>query len=82
MWEHAKLLWLFLTLCNPVDCSLPGFSIHGIFQGRLLEWVAISFSRGTWISNPGIEPGCPVSVELAGRILCLMNRWGSPPALG
>ena len=36
-----------LTLCNPVDCSLPGFSIHGIFQARILEWVAISFSRGS-----------------------------------
>ena len=32
------------TLCDPVDCSLPGFSIHGIFQARILEWVAISFS--------------------------------------
>ena len=33
------------TLCDPVDCSLPGFSIHGIFQARVPEWVAISFSR-------------------------------------
>ena len=33
------------TLCNPMDCSLPGSSIHGIFQARILEWVAISFSR-------------------------------------
>ena len=32
-------------LCDPVDCSLPGSSIHGIFQARILEWVAISFSR-------------------------------------
>ena len=46
-----------LTLCDPVDCSLPGFSVHGIFLARVLEWVAISFSRGscrprdwTWIS--------------------------------
>ena len=35
------------TLCNPVDCSLPGSSDHGIFQARVLEWVAISFSRGS-----------------------------------
>ena len=35
-----------LTLCNPMDCSLPGSSVHGIFQARVLEWVAISFSRG------------------------------------
>ena len=34
------------TLCNPVDCGPPGSSVHGIFQARILEWVAISFSRG------------------------------------
>ena len=34
------------TLCNPMDYSLPGSYIHGIFQARVLEWVAISFSRG------------------------------------
>ena len=33
------------TLCNPMDCSPPGSSIHGILQTRILEWVAISFSR-------------------------------------
>ena len=35
------------TLCDPVDCSPPDSSIHGIFQVRILEWVAISFSRGS-----------------------------------
>ena len=46
-----------LTLCNPMDCSLPGSSVHGLFQARVLERVAISFSRGssrardcTWVS--------------------------------
>ena len=34
-----------LTLCDPMGCSLPGSSIHVIFQARVLEWVAISFSR-------------------------------------
>ena len=34
-----------LTLSDPMDCSLPGSSVHGIFQARVLEWVAISFSR-------------------------------------
>ena len=33
-----------LTLCDPMDCSLPDSSVHGIFQARVLEWVAISFS--------------------------------------
>ena len=36
-----------LTLCDPMDCSLPGFSVHGILQARKLEWVAIPFSRGS-----------------------------------
>ena len=35
------------TLCDPVDCSSPGSSVHGILQARMLEWVAISFSRGS-----------------------------------
>ena len=35
------------TLCDSTDCSLPGFSVHGIFQARILEWAAISFSRGS-----------------------------------
>ena len=34
-----------LTLCNPMDCSLPGSSVHGIFQAIVLEWIAISFSK-------------------------------------
>ena len=36
-----------LTLCDPMDSSQPGSSIHGIFQARILEWGAISFSRGS-----------------------------------
>ena len=36
-----------LTLCDPLDCSLPGSSLHGIFQARVLEWVGISFFRGS-----------------------------------
>ena len=47
-------VWLF---CNPMDCSPPGTSVHGILQARILEWVAIPFSRGsspprdwTWVS--------------------------------
>ena len=35
------------TLCDPMDCSLPGSSAHGIFQAIVLEWIAISFSRGS-----------------------------------
>ena len=42
----AKSLQLCPTLCDPMDCSPPGASIHGIFQARVLEWVAIAFSLG------------------------------------
>ena len=45
------------TLCDPTDCSLSGSSVHGIFQARVLEWIDISYSRGS--SDPGIEPGSP-----------------------
>ena len=41
----AKLLQSCPTLCDPVDCSLPGFSVHGILQARILEWVTTSFSQ-------------------------------------
>ena len=41
---YAKPLQLYPTLCNCVDCSLPGSSVHGILQARILLWVAISFS--------------------------------------
>ena len=36
-----------LTLCDPMDCSRSGFSVHGIFQAKILAWVAIRFSRGS-----------------------------------
>ena len=37
----------YLTFCNPMNCSPPGFSVHEIFQARILEWVAMSYSRGS-----------------------------------
>ena len=49
-WCYLCLVWVAQscpTLCNPMDCSLPGSSVHGIFQASILEWVAISFSRGS-----------------------------------
>ena len=53
-----------LTLCNPKDFSSPGFFVHGISQAIILEWVAISFFKGT--SQPR-DPTSPVSPALAGR---------------
>ena len=42
--SESKVAQSCLTLCNPMDCSLPGSSIHGVFQARILEWGAIAFS--------------------------------------
>ena len=56
--RETEVAQLWLTLRDPMDCSLPGSSVHGIFQARVLEWVAIFFSRN--LPNPGIEPGSPV----------------------
>ena len=47
MAAHFRHSQLCLALCDPMDCSLPGSSLHGILQARVLEWVAISFSRGS-----------------------------------
>ena len=44
---HAKLLQLCLTLCNSMDYNLPGSSVHGILQARILDWVAMPSSRGS-----------------------------------
>ena len=53
----VKVTQLCLTLCDPMDCGLPGYSVHGILQTRVLKWVAIPFSKGssqfkdwTWVS--------------------------------
>ena len=57
IYSDSEVAQLCPTLCNPMDSSQPGSSVHGIFQARILEWVAISFSRGssqprdqTWVS--------------------------------
>ena len=47
-----------LTLCNPMDCSPPGSSVHGIFQARILEWVGIPFSRGSSRSRDWTQFSC------------------------
>ena len=53
---------LCLTLCDPMDCSSPGSSVHGIFQARILEWAAISFSRES--SQSSYLPMSPVPPAL------------------
>ena len=56
--SESEVAQLCPTLCDPMDCSLSGSSVHGIFQARELQWVAISFPRGssqtkdqTWVSR-------------------------------
>ena len=49
--SESEVAQLCLTLCDPMDCSLPGSSIHGIFQARVLEWVAIAFSLEQWTGS-------------------------------
>ena len=46
------------TLWDPMDCSLPGSSVHGIFQARVLQWVAISFSRGIFPTQGSKRVNC------------------------
>ena len=67
-----------LTLCNPVDLNPPGSSLHEILQARILERVAISYSRGT--SPPRIKPMSPASPALAGRFF-ITEPPGRPPHL-
>ena len=45
--KESEVAQSCLTLCDPMDCSLPGSSVHGVFQATVLEWAAISFSRGS-----------------------------------
>ena len=44
---HAESLQSCWTLCDPMDCSLPGSSVHGVLQARILEWVSMPSSRGS-----------------------------------
>ena len=71
---HAKLLQSFLTLCNAMDCSLPGSSVHGILQGRTLEWVVMPSSRGS--SHTGIKSAYPAAPGLQADSSPL-SHWGS-----
>ena len=71
----CSTLWTWT--CDPMDCSLPGSSVHRILQARMLEWVAIPFSRGssqprdqTWVS-------C-----IAGRFFTILNHQGNQATMG
>ena len=59
---HAQLLQACPTLCNPVDRSPPGSSVHGILQARILKWIVMLSSRD--LPNPGIQLASPESLAL------------------
>ena len=64
---------LCLTLCATMDCSLPGSSAHGILQARILEWVALPFSRGSsWPRGPN-----PDLLHCRQILYCLSEQWSS-----
>ena len=65
-----------LTLCNPMDCSPPGSSVHEILQARILECVAISFSRGSF--QPRDWTCVSASPELAGVFFASWATWEAP----
>ena len=70
---YAQPLQSPLTLCDPLECSLPGSSVHGIFQARMLEWVVTYFSRG---SSPPRDRAC-----ISG-IFCTAGRFFTAEPLG
>ena len=74
---HHIIIWsylvseLCLTLCDPMDCTLPGSSVHGISQARILEWAAISFSRTS------SQPRHQIHISCTGRQILYhwANTW-------
>ena len=72
--SESEVAQSYLTLCDPMDCSLPGSSIHGILQARVLEWVAVSFSRVSsqtrdraLLSEPPGKPPCLLQYRITHR---------------
>ena len=72
---HTKSLQSCPALCDPVDDSPPGSSVHGILQARILEWTAVSFSGD--LPNPGIESASLMSPTLAGSFFTTGATWGA-----
>ena len=66
---HAKSLQSCLTLCNPMDCSLPGSSVHGILQARILEWAAMPHWDHYWAITHSPTP----SIILASQKACVSS---------
>ena len=76
-WEkESEVAESFPTLCDPMNCGLLDSSVHGIFQARVLEWVAITFSRGpSWCRDQTLV-SC-----IVGRCFYHLSHQGSPKSL-
>ena len=70
MGMHAQSFQSHLTLCDPMNCSPPGFSVHGILQARMLEWVVMPSSRG---SSPPTIAGGFFRAEPLGKSMLLVG---------
>ena len=81
LWLHSLFLFKWSevtqscpTLCDPMDCSLPGFSVHGIFQARVLEWGAVSLSNS-------LLSGCAY-LFVYWKTSWLLPSWGTSNKVG
>ena len=70
---YAQLLQSCLTLCDPMDCSPTGSSVHRILQARILEWVV--FPTPGDVLYPGTEPASLMSLALAGGFFTTSATW-------
>ena len=78
----AHLLQSFLTLCDPVHCSPPNSSVHGILQARILEWVALPSSKALGdLPVLGIQPVFLMSSALASEFFTTSATWEAPYSL-
>ena len=74
-WKEREVTQSCRTLCHLMDCSLPGFSIHEIFQARIPEWVAISFSNGSSWPRDRIQVSCIAGSEPPGKLNPTIKPW-------
>ena len=84
--SESEITQLCPTLSDPMDCSLPGSSIHGIFQARVLEWVAIACSNAAEAQHhlkPAFPQGVTVQSENSNRVTvqCVQEKKTTNPCV-
>ena len=82
LWDGNEIIQSCPTLCDPMDCSLSGSSVHGIFQARVLECIAISFSRGSSLPRNRTRASCITGRRFAvwatRKVVTSTIRWCLP----